>query len=165
MTSDMDKLKTLFDRQGATPPGKAAKEAAIGAAMAAFDEDHAQKHAKKHKMARQGSRLMDRLTGAAIAARANLFGRRPMKLSHVLAGSASVLVLSLAVLNVSQFQTPGQQETGASEPAAKPNDTRLRSFARQRMPKTSPRMCVWRWCGKSRRFVATRCFLPGSTGW
>ena len=46
-----------------------------------------------------------------------------MKLSHVLAGSVSVLVLSLAVLNVSQFQTPGGQDTGA----AKPDDVRLGS--------------------------------------
>ena len=46
-----------------------------------------------------------------------------MKMSHVLAGSVSVLVLSLAVLNVSQFQTPGGQESGA----AKPDDARLGS--------------------------------------
>ena len=114
----MDKLKTLFDRQAGTPK-PAAKDAAIGAAMAAFDEEHD----KKHEGARQGSRLMDRLTGAADAARATLLGRRPMKMSHVLAGSVSVLVLSLAVLNTSQFQTPGGPETGAS----KPDDARLGS--------------------------------------
>ena len=117
MANNMDRLKRLFDRQAATPPSQAAKDAAIGAAMAAFDE----KHAQKHQGARQGSPLMDRLTGAADAARATLFGRRPMKLSHVLAGSVSVIVLSLAVLNVSQLQTPGRQETGA----AKPDDFRL----------------------------------------
>jgi Ca-activated chloride channel family protein len=113
MASDMDKLKTLFDRQAAAAPKRA------------------EEHDKKHEAARQGSRLMDRLTGAADAARATLLGRRPMKMSHVLAGSVSVLVLSLAVLNVSQFQTPGGQETGAvkpaGKPAAKPDDTRLGS--------------------------------------
>ncbi len=117
MANDMDKLKAMFDRQAASAPDPAAKDAAIGAAMAAFDE----KHAHKHEGARQGSRLMDRLTGAADAARATLFGRRPMKMSHVLAGSVSVLVLSLAVLNVSQFQTPDGHETGAG----KPDDVRL----------------------------------------
>jgi Ca-activated chloride channel family protein len=115
----MDRLKKMFDRQAATAPKPEAKDAALRAAIAAFDEDHEQ----KHERARQGSRLMDRLTGAADAARATLIGRRPMKMSHVLAGSVSVLVLSLAVLNVSQFQTPGGQETGA----AKPDDARLGS--------------------------------------
>ncbi len=121
MTSDMDKLKRMFDRQAVNPPSQAAKDAAIGAGMAAFDEDHAH----KYDQARQGLRLMDRLTGAAIAARATLFWRRPMKLSHVLAGSVSVLVLSLAVVNVSQFQTPERQETGAVKPAVKADDVRL----------------------------------------
>ena len=119
MTSDMDRLKAMFDRQAETPPKRSAKDAAIGAAMTAFDE----KHGKKPYAVRQGSRLMDRLTGAADAARATLFGRRPMKLSHVLAGSVSVIVLSLAVLNVSQFQTPERQDTGA----VKPDDARLDS--------------------------------------
>ena len=123
MTSDMDRLKAMFDQLAATPPKPAAKDAAIDAAMAAFDEEHEHKSDE----VRQGSRLMDRLTGAADAARATLFGRRPMKMSHVLAGSVSVLVLSLAVLNVSQFQTPGTLDPDAVKPAAKPDDLRLRS--------------------------------------
>ena len=65
------------------------------------------------------------------------------RLAHVLAGSVSVLVLSLAVLNVSQFQTPESRETGVAgpgeaRPGAGKREMKLAEPVQTRTPAAEP---------------------------
>ena len=99
MTDDMKKLQNAFDRE---PPVKAsdnAKNTAMNAAMAAFDEENSKARQGKliePRLKEQGNKLSDVFTLS--------YWRKSMKLSYALAGSTSIAVLTLAVFNTGQFQ-------------------------------------------------------------
>ena len=90
MMDELERLKDALKDRAAALPRPEARRAAIGAALEAFDA--------KHVPARQGSGIAARLIGAAHAAFETLTGRRPMRMTHALAGGASLIVLTLAVM-------------------------------------------------------------------
>jgi Ca-activated chloride channel family protein len=94
--NELDRLKDAMRADGPVRPRREAKDAAISAAMRAFDV--------KNASARQGSSLADRLRIAASAALELLTGKRPMRMTHALAGGASLLVLTLAVMTAANLQ-------------------------------------------------------------
>src|SRR5690606_7735337 len=81
-------------------PRQEARDRAIEAALAAFDARPAHAHGEAH----QGMAAADRLRIAAIAALNLVTGKRPMRMSHVLAGGASLAVLTLAVMTATNLQ-------------------------------------------------------------
>ncbi|HWT31861.1 MAG TPA: von Willebrand factor type A domain-containing protein, partial [Propylenella sp.] len=93
--NELDRLKDAFRSEGPVVPPPEAKQAAVAAAMRAFDE--------KNARARQGSNLAGRLRIAASAALELLTGKRPMRMTHALAGGASLLVLTLAVMTAANL--------------------------------------------------------------
>ena len=95
--NDMDRLKDALQDRAAARPRREAKDAAIAAALAAFDAKPVQAH--------QGTKFSDRLIGAAHAAFETMTGRRKMRMTHALAGGASLLVLTLAVMTAANLQT------------------------------------------------------------
>jgi Ca-activated chloride channel family protein len=112
--SEIDKLKRALDADRAMPrPG--AREAAVAAALEAFDAEHA----ATPEDARQGTGLLGRLRNAARAASETITGRRPMhslSMRQALAGGASLAVLTIAVVaavNVQTIEGFMQRDTGA----------------------------------------------------
>ena len=115
MSTDMDdelkKLQDAFDGQQPIRASKQAKNAAITAAMAAFDEQHSklssqsdQGNTVETRLKEQGNKVSNK-TGSTLVGLLSLSKwRKLMKLSYILAGSASVAVLTLAVINTGQFQ-------------------------------------------------------------
>ena len=99
MTDDLKKLQNAFDRE---PPVKAdagAKNAAMNAAMAAFDEENSkarQGSLIEPRLKQQGNKLFDLFTFS--------YWRKSMKLSYALAGGTSIAVLTVAVINTGQFK-------------------------------------------------------------
>ena len=112
----MDELERLRAglRASAPPePRPQAKEAAISAALAAFDA--------KKSAASQGSGFLARLRIAAIAASETMTGKRKMRMTHALAGGASLLVLTLAVITTASLQNlPSLTPREADLPAGGP---------------------------------------------
>ena len=101
MTDELEKLKQAFKADRDQQPAAAPREAAISAAMDAFDEESA--------AARQGSGVWDRLRDTGNAVYHTIFGRRSMNttapsLKPYLLGGVSLAVISLAVLNVENLQ-------------------------------------------------------------
>jgi Ca-activated chloride channel family protein len=100
MTNELDAFKKVLDEDMPASPRKAAREAALLAAMAAFDE--------KQSSGRQGLRGEDRLRGRGNSVLHHLFRRRSMtaaqpRLMFLLAGSASVAALALAIVTTGEF--------------------------------------------------------------
>ena len=94
--NELDSLKQAFVREDAAPrPG--AKEAAIGAALAAYDAGTS--------ATRQGSGIGARLRSAAQAAGEILTGKRSMQTNHALLGGVSLAVLTLAIVTAASLQT------------------------------------------------------------
>ena len=103
MSNEIKKLQTAFDGQQPVKARKEAKEAAFSAAMDAFDEEN--------ETFRKGNTVETRLKGQGNTTGNRLLDiltlakwRKSMKLSYILAGSASVAVLTLAVINTGQIQ-------------------------------------------------------------
>ncbi len=94
--SELERLREALHAEPATPrPG--AREAAVGAALAAYDANMAER--------RQGKTIVDRLRNAARAVIEILTGRRHMRMTHALAGGVSLAVLALAVMTAANLQT------------------------------------------------------------
>ncbi|MFV2092968.1 MAG: von Willebrand factor type A domain-containing protein, partial [Hyphomicrobiales bacterium] len=98
MNDDFEKLRKGFEAEGKITARPAARRGAIDAAMLAFEEKSAAK--QKTSSARQGIGLADRLIRTATAVRLNLFRRRSMQLTHILAGGASLAAIGLVVANL-----------------------------------------------------------------
>ena len=96
MNDELDALKQLVKRERPILPRPDSRRRAISAAVARFET--------LNRTARQGSPLTDRLKAAASAAREALFRRRSMRLTLALAGSASLAVLALAIINTAQLR-------------------------------------------------------------
>ncbi len=103
MTDDLKKLQNAFDGQPPIKARKEAKNAAMTAAMAAFDEENSTAHQGntidtrlKEQGNKTGSKLPEFLTLS--------YWRKSMKLSYILAGGTSIAVLTLAIVNTGQFQ-------------------------------------------------------------
>jgi Ca-activated chloride channel family protein len=92
-------------------PSNRARESAIAAALQAYDE--------KSDAARQASGFGARLRIAANAASEILTGKKTMRMTHALAGGASLVVLTLAVMSVATLQYPGAIPEFTEFPAAK----------------------------------------------
>jgi Ca-activated chloride channel homolog len=117
MTMDeFDELKQAFASENAAPRA-GAKEAAIGAALAAYDSRVA--------AGRQGSGAPGRLRSAAHAAFEILTGKRSMQTNHALLGGVSLAVLTLAVVTAASLQsiegfgTRPASDLAADRPAAR----------------------------------------------
>ncbi len=110
--SELDRLKQAL-RTEPVSAREAAREAAIGAALSAYDANMA--------AGRQGNTAVDRLRNAARAAMQLLTGRRHMRMSHALAGGVSLAVLMLAVMTAANLQTiEGFKWRDAREPIGVP---------------------------------------------
>ncbi len=94
--NELERLKKALDRERVSPR-QSAREAAVGAALAAYDANVA--------AGRQGTTFADRLRSAAHAAMELLTGKRHMRMSHALAGGVSLAVLMLAVMTAANLQT------------------------------------------------------------
>ncbi len=94
--NELERLKEALDAERVEPRA-GAREAAVGAALAAFDA--------KIESRRQGSRLFSRLRSAAHAAFETVTGRRHMRMTTALAGGVSLAVLTLAVLTAANLET------------------------------------------------------------
>ena len=97
MTEKIERLRAVLRDEGPTTARTSARHLAIEKAMLAFDE--------KNPPATKGTRVWDRLKGTAIAVSETLVGRRPMKLTHALAGGASFSVLLVAILSTQYVHT------------------------------------------------------------
>lgn len=91
MTDELEHLRQALAREPGPKPDDAEKQRAIAHAVSAFG--------KKNLDTAQGSRTDDRLKEQAGGFFTTIFGRRPMRLSPALMGSASFAVLALAVLS------------------------------------------------------------------
>jgi len=94
--TELQRLKEAFDAEHVTP-GEGQREAAVAAALAAYDASR--------RDARQGTGIIPRLRIAAHAAVEILTGKRPMRMTHALAGGVSLAVLTLAVMTAANIQT------------------------------------------------------------
>jgi Ca-activated chloride channel homolog len=94
--SELERLKKALDQERISPR-QSAREAALGAALAAYDANIA--------ASRQGKTFADRLRNAVHAAMEILTGKRHMRMSHALAGGVSLAVLTLAVMTAANLQT------------------------------------------------------------
>jgi Ca-activated chloride channel homolog len=94
MADELEALKQAFERVPRWPRHQA-REEAINAALAHFDLLHSR---------RKGFGLLDRLMGTA-GGREPLSRRRSMQIGYALAGSASLAVLAIAVINTNQLRT------------------------------------------------------------
>jgi len=112
---ELERLKAALDAERIAPRAQA-REAAIGAALAAYDVNAATR--------RQGTRVANRLRNAAHAASEILTGKRHMRMSHALAGGVSLAVLMLAVMTAASLQTiESYKWRDASEPRSVPAST------------------------------------------
>lgn len=106
MTDELNKLKKAFDKEAQIKAPESAKNAAMKAALIAFEQEKLNSHQGnliEDRQKEQGNRLFDLLTLSK--------WRRSMKLSYALAGGTSIAVLTLAVFNTGQFQEIMQPET------------------------------------------------------
>lgn len=99
MMRDVEELREAMQTERIVPR-PAAREAAVAAALAAYD-------AKKESL-RQGSTLVSRLRNAVLAASEIMTGQRSMthiSMRNALAAGASLAVLTLAVMTAANLQT------------------------------------------------------------
>ena len=100
MSDQMQDIKDALARDPGAQARPDARKAAVSAALKAFDE--------KNSQSRQGLSIPARLKGIGNTIVETLFRRRSMtfsqiKLPHMLAGGASLAVLTLAIVNTQQF--------------------------------------------------------------
>ncbi len=103
MSDELNRMKQAFERQAAVQPSDAARQAAMRAATHAFKQENS----KVHQGSSIGSRLRERGNQLLIA-----LNRRPFmdlahpKLTHLMAGGASLAVLAVAVVGIDHIR-PG----------------------------------------------------------
>jgi len=103
MNDELNRMERAFERQATVRPSDAARQAAMRAATEAFHKENA----TVHQGTGIGSRLRERGNQLLIALK-----RKPFmdfahpKLTHVLAGGASLAVLAIAVVNIDHIK-PG----------------------------------------------------------
>lgn len=97
MTDDIRKLKEALGKEPRVSPRKAAKKRTIAQAMEAFDSENSNQL--------QGSAVGTRLMGTANAVIEALFGRKSMRMTPALAGTASLGVIVVATLSATYIQT------------------------------------------------------------
>ncbi|NNJ75034.1 MAG: VWA domain-containing protein [Anderseniella sp.] len=112
-------MERAFERQATVRPSDAARQAAMRAATEAFEQENA----NVHQGSSIGSRLRERGNQLLIALK-----RRPFmdfahpKLTHLLAGGASLAVLAVAVVSIDHIRpgivsTPVETKLGQATPA------------------------------------------------
>lgn len=97
MTDDIKRLKATLAKEPPVRPRGGAKKRAIAQAMEAFDEEN--------RAGAKGLDLWSRLMGTATAVFETLTGRRTMRLTPALAGTASLGVIVVATLSATYIQT------------------------------------------------------------
>ncbi|MDP9137140.1 MAG: von Willebrand factor type A domain-containing protein, partial [Pseudomonadota bacterium] len=115
MNDELETLKQLVKREQPILPRPEARRRAISDALSRFET--------LNNAPRQGLSLADRLKAAASAAYEALFRRRPMRLSLALAGSASLAVLALAVINTAQFENLRSRPVAPQQPSPSTAET------------------------------------------
>ena len=119
MNDELNRMERAFERQATVRPSDAARQAAMRAATEAFEQENS----KVHQGSGIGSRLRERGNQLLIALK-----RRPFmdfahpKLTHVLAGGASLAVLAIAVVNIDHIKpdfvtAPLETKLGQATPA------------------------------------------------
>ena len=119
MNDELNRMERAFERQAAVRPSDAARHAAMRAATEAFEQENP----KVHQGTDIGSRLREWGNQLLIALK-----RKPFmdfahpKLTHVLAGGASLAVLTIAVVNLNHIRpdivpTPLETKRDAGKPA------------------------------------------------
>ena len=119
MNDELNRMERAFERQATVRPSDAARQAAMRAATEAFEQENS----KVHQGSGIGSRLRERGNQLLIALK-----RRPFmdfahpKLTHVLAGGASLAVLAIAVVNIGHIKpdfvtAPLETKLGQATPA------------------------------------------------
>src|SRR4051812_26123406 len=115
MMRDVEKLREAMQTER-IKPRPAARDAAVAAALAAYDAKKESRH--------QGSSLVGRLRNAARAASEIITGQRPMtqiSMRHALTAGASLAVLPLAVMTAANLHTiENLSRHGEPEPVAVP---------------------------------------------
>lgn len=115
MTDELEHLRKALAREPGPTADDAEKQRAIAQAVSAFE--------KKNRDASQGSDAEDRLKEQAGGFFTTIFGRRPMRLSPALLGSASFAVLALAVLSTNAVLQNPLWEFTRPTPETKQLDT------------------------------------------
>jgi len=103
MTNDLKKLQNAIGAETPIKADKTAKNAAMAAAMAAFDEENStiyQGNTIEPRLKEQGNKKGSLLPEVLTLS----YWRKSMKLSYVLAGGTSIAVLTFAVINTGQFR-------------------------------------------------------------
>ncbi len=101
MNNELNRMKQAFERQAAVQPSDAARQAAMRAATEAFEQETP----KLHQGSSIGSRLRERGNQLLDALK-----RRPFmdlahpKLTHLMAGSASIAVVAVAVVGLDHIR-------------------------------------------------------------
>ncbi len=119
MNDELNRMERAFERQAAVRPSDAARQAAMRAATEAFEQENS----KVHQGSGIGSRLREWGNQLLIALK-----RKPFmdfahpKLTHVLAGGASLAVLAIAVVNIDHIKpdfvtAPVETKLGRATPA------------------------------------------------
>jgi Ca-activated chloride channel family protein len=101
MDDELEMLRDAIERNTPPAPRWSSRKRTIEDAVAQFD---------KIQNTRKGTRFFDRLRFTAQVAGQMLLRRRTMKLSYVLAGSVSLAVLALAVVNTNQMRLLTESE-------------------------------------------------------
>ena len=104
MDDELEMLRDAIERNTPPVPRWSSRKRTIEDAVAQFD---------KIQNTRKGTRFFERLRFTAQVAGQMLLRRRTMKLSYVLAGSVSLAVLVLAIVNTNQMQLLTEPEIAA----------------------------------------------------
>ena len=104
MDDELEMLRDAIEHNTAPVPRWSSRKRTIEDAVAQFD---------KIQNTRKGTRFFERLKFTAQIAGQMLLRRRTMKLSYVLAGSVSLAVLALAIVNTNQMQLLTEPEITA----------------------------------------------------
>ena len=104
MDDELEMLRDAIERNTPPVPRWSSRKRTIEDAVAQFD---------KVQNTRKGTRFLERLRYTAQVAGQMLLRRRTMKLSYVLAGSVSLAVLALAIVNTNQMQLLTEPEIAA----------------------------------------------------
>ena len=104
MDDELEMLREAIERDTPPKPHWSSRKRTIEDAVAQFD---------KIQNDRKGTRFFDRLRFTAQVAGQMLLRRRTMKLSYMLAGSVSLAVLALAVVNTNQMRLLTEPEIAA----------------------------------------------------
>lgn len=111
MSDELKKIEEIFHAQSVEPPRDGARDAAMKAAMSAFEEENSE--------ARQGNAIGKRLTEQGNKISRSFNWRRLMntfepKFAYAAAGGVSLLVMAFAVTNISTSFSPQMERAADS---------------------------------------------------